>query len=112
MALETREHGTYFYRKHWRGGRCISEYVGSGLVAQLSAAYDERDRDQKSKERQAAREQERVEEAADAEIDGLRELVEAYVSARLLADGYHRHHRGGWRLRRDSGERKANSADE
>ena len=53
-----------------------------------------------------------MEEATDAEIDGLCELVEAYVSARLLADGYYRHHRGEWRLRRNSGERKANSADE
>ena len=39
-----------------------------------------------------------------AQLDALCELAEAIAHGALLLAGYHRHHRGDWRRRRDKGQ--------
>ena len=78
----------------------MSEYVGTGPVAEAAAALDERER----LAREEAREQWRRERERLCAIDEAAEracrLIRTLVDAALLLNGYH-YHKGEWRLRRD-----------
>lgn len=100
MAWEERGGGSYYYQKR-RGedGRVVSEYLGSGMLAQATAQLDEIDRERRQALRLAVRQM-------LAPIDDmLRTLRSAaadtrrLVSAHLLATG-HRTHKGQWRRSR------------
>jgi len=92
--------GRYYYRSRREGGRVISEYLGAGVVGAAAARREERRRTQAAAELErdrAAREEARQLEAT------LRDLARAsdeLLAEALTAAGYHRHHRGEWRLRR------------
>jgi hypothetical protein len=95
MAWETRRNGRYYYNKVWRAGTCQSEYVGTGLIADLSA----HDRAQAAFERDEWRALVDGERALDQEIDGVLATIRTLRDAVLIASGYHRH-KGQWRKRR------------
>jgi hypothetical protein len=97
MGIEAR-HGNgklYYYDKRREGDRVGSQYVGSGLVADLAQKRAEIDKRQ--------REAVRAERMSIAEIDRrmgeFSELVDLLVKAELLTLGYHQHKRQ-WRRRR------------
>jgi hypothetical protein len=102
MGWERRERGGLYYRRSVRrGGRVVKEYIGTGLVGELAAAYDERDRDRREMER-CALARAREELAEPAEVTAFCEQVEALTRVTLLLAGYRQHDRGEWRRRRGS----------
>lgn len=101
MAWERRRNGTYYYRSRKVGGRVVKEYIGAGRSADLAAAKDAADRANRaaaSGARQAARGEI---DAVDAPVDAFAGVLETLTRARLVLTGYHRHHGGEWRRRRD-----------
>lgn len=100
MAWETRERGgRYYYRKEREGGRVRSVYVGAGLFGQSAALLAEMERKNRELERAAFRREIEKQEAVDACIDEIGELLEQLMTAALIASGYHQHKRQ-WRRRR------------
>lgn len=99
MGWEQRRGRSYYYRKVREGGRIRSEYVGSGIVAQICAGED----DDKSRERMAKRAADQATRQAEAEIDqrfaDAEATLTAMTHAALVAAGCHRH-KGQWRRRR------------
>lgn len=99
MGWERRGRGRYYYYKRREGGRVVSQYAGSGPVAQAIAAQQAQD----TRLWEGIRAQARLERAQDAELDAAIEragaAVQALVTAALLANGYHAHKRS-WRKRR------------
>lgn len=82
----------------------VREYVGGGLPGQLAAAMDARRRAEREAQVEAwCAERVRL-EAADATVAELCEIAEAAASGTLMLAGYHRHHRGEWRKRREQGD--------
>jgi hypothetical protein len=101
MGWETRQRGgRYYTRSRKVNGRVVREYVGTGRFADLAAAQDVAEREERSVAMASLRkEQERLApaEMALAELDV---VVEDLARAALVGAGYHRHHRGAWRKRR------------
>jgi hypothetical protein len=90
---------SYYYRSVRSGERVKKEYVGGGLLGQVAAKLDERERLRRKEEVACWRvERERLEESA-AFLQELTEAAEVLVRAHLLASGCHRH-KGQWRRRR------------
>ncbi len=92
--------GRYYYRSRREGGRVISEYLGAGAVGAAAARCDEERRAQiaaKFERDRAAHDEARQLEAALHDLARVSDelLVETFAAA-----GYHRHHRGEWRRRR------------
>lgn len=100
MGLETRKRGgTYYYRKRRIGTKVVSEYVGSGDLAYLANAYDERERTrQEAKRRQLNKEQSEA-KAEDDMLAELSMLLDQLVKRYLEGKGYHQH-KGQWRRKR------------
>jgi hypothetical protein len=101
MGWETRGGKRYYYRARKVKGRVVKEYVGTGLIGEVAGAVDGACR----AERAAVRERRRAERSTLHGLDGAGDrfdrAVEALAWASLVAGGYHRHHRGEWRRRRD-----------
>ena len=104
MSWEQGPRGRKYYTRTRRvGGRCVREYLGSGLLAQAAAEADAVRR----AERQAQAAARRRERDRLAEADGLvLQLFKAaglVASAVLAASGLHRHG-GEWRAKRHGGD--------
>jgi hypothetical protein len=100
MGWEQKRRGRwYYYRKLRVGGRVRSEYMGTGLLAQMSAEAD----NDKRRERAATRAADRATRQAEAEMDmqlaDAESALAAMTHATLFAAGFHEH-RGQWRKRR------------
>jgi hypothetical protein len=94
--------GVYFYRSRREGGRVISEYLGAGAVGAAAARREEERRAEDLAERdrdRAAREEARQLEET---LHDLARVSDELVAETLTTAGYHRHHRGEWRRRRQS----------
>lgn len=104
MAWENRPGGRYYYRKKRIGKRVISEYMGGGDYAELTAEQDEIAR-QRAAEEQASfmAEVKAAKELEDLAAEAERETM-TLVKAVILASGYHKHH-GQWRRQGDRRER-------
>ena len=106
MGWEQRNGRAFYYRKVRVGGRVRSEYMGTGLLAQIFAEAD----NDKRRERAAMRAADRAMRTGEAQID--RQLADAesalavMTHAILYAAGYHRHG-GQWRKRRNENHRIA-----
>jgi hypothetical protein len=96
MGWEKRSNGLYYYRKRREGGRVVSEYVGSGELAQAIATLDALDRQRRELERLDWQEQrEEILGIARAGNEA-QALILDLTRAWLLAQGYHTH-KGQWR---------------
>jgi hypothetical protein len=96
MAWEKRGNRDYYYKKRRIGGRVVSEYVGSGALAELQALLDQEEKESRKYE-QAKRLQA---EELEAKIDQVDEYSRTLAKAALLLAGYHPH-KGQWRKRRN-----------
>jgi hypothetical protein len=99
MGWENRGGGRYYYTKQRVDNRVLSVYCGGGRVAELSAARDAIEREQREAKAQQWREERAAVEAQRNEVRRLGEAVDALVAEALAAEGYHQH-RGEWRKRR------------
>jgi len=91
----------YFYSARKINGRVVRSYVGSGKVAELAAELDVIERESRViKKAEVKIELDRV-AALDESVDEFDSLVEQLALAALDAAGFHRHHRGEWRKRRE-----------
>lgn len=95
MPWEKRHQKSYYYRKRRQGDRVISEYIGTGELAETVAHLDQSLR----QARQAEREARAALQALDAEVDHVCDLIRALTHACLLAAGFHTH-KGQWRKKR------------
>jgi hypothetical protein len=99
MGWEDRDGRRYYYRKKRVGGRVVSEYVGAGLLAELSAQSAEQDQRRAKIERRKWRKTVEAEVAIDRLMSDAGRLVKALTDATLAINGYHRH-KGQWRKRK------------
>src|SRR4051812_4656289 len=95
------ERGRYYTRSVREGGKVRREYVGTGKLAELAAQMDAIFRAQRQQQRAEERAEREELDALDAPLAELDDLADLLVRAALTAAGYHRHHRGEWRKRRD-----------
>lgn len=100
MAIETRGKRRYYYRKRKVGGRVYSEYVAAGSLATMLAGLDAYKRQAAQDEREEARRIIDQERAIDRQIAALISQSDEFVTALMLASGYHQHKRQ-WRKKRD-----------
>ena len=101
MGWETRERGgRYYVQKRRVGGKVVSEYRGSGPLAELVAALDNAERAEKREARQQARQAWEAVCEEDTAIALFCADVEATFRQEMQAAGYHRPKRGEWRKRR------------
>lgn len=104
MGWETRRGKSYYYLKQRVGGRVVSQYIGTGQVAELGAKLggfaDE--------ERQAKHEADAAAIASlmaeDVEADAIDKEMSLLVKSALAAEGFHQH-KGSWRKKRDEKEK-------
>jgi len=107
MGLETRKgRGAYYTRTRRVAGRVVREYVASGEAALLVASIEAERRKAEALRRRA--EQDELDRAKSAEdrLDTICDIGDTLAQAVLLAAGFHRHHAGDWRKRRDRTSRK------
>ena len=102
MAWEPRRgRGRYYTRSRREGGRVVREYVGSGEVAEAIATLEGLDAGRRDLKRAEEASEKAEARQAQAALRELCEQAEALAQAALVLAGYHRHHRGEWRKRRD-----------
>ena len=99
MSWEIRGENQYYYRKHRIGQRVVSEYVGSGLIAEMVSEQDEMDRQQRIQEREEFEMLKTNNKKLDSDLDSLIEATRACIRASLLISGFHPH-KGQWRKKR------------
>lgn len=100
MAWEERNGRLYYYRKHRDGRKVISDYIGSGDLAEMSFKIDTLRRIQRKCNQQIW--QETIAEVRELEstVDQMNEMVKTMLHGNLLVSGHHTH-KGQWRRRRD-----------
>ena len=102
MGWERRKRGGLYYTRSRKvRGRVVREYVGGGLAGQLAATTDAEQRAERQARAKALRDERTRLETADASVVMLCEVVEALVRETLMQAGYHQHHRGEWRRKRE-----------
>lgn len=98
MGWEKRGLGQYYYRKKRVNGRVVSEYVGSGILAEATLMLDQVEKgktDLEKIEQQIEKEQAAaIDQAVDQNLVSIGELIEST----LIAYGYHKV-KGEWRKR-------------
>lgn len=104
MGLETRGNSIYYYRKRRIGNRVVSEYCGSGTLAECFQILEEERRyearlDAEEKERSFDAEC-RTQDELDEVIDAFSDEAQALEEALYLISGYHVHQRQ-WRRKRN-----------
>lgn len=101
MGFEARRNGNlYYYQKRRDGNRVVSEYGGSGKVADFAERRAEIDRRHKQQEREQARAERMSLIEIDKTLDTFGSMVDTLMTAELLMSGYHQHKRQ-WRRRRN-----------
>jgi hypothetical protein len=103
MAWQVVDGRKYYYRHRRVDGRPRTVYVGAAgsAAAELAAAAD----DLRRLGREAAARDRLAEQARQREVEDplvrLCALSDVLTRAALLTAGFHRHHRGPWRRRRE-----------
>ena len=101
MAWERRERGErYYMRSRKVGGRVVREYVGGGVLGELAARTDAKERERREAEAAEGRAEVQLLEELAAPVVELCEVAEVLARAHLIAAGCHRH-KGEWRRRRE-----------
>jgi hypothetical protein len=101
MGWKKRGNHSYYYRQRREGGRLVSEYIGAGLLAELTAAQVADHREERMRARLRLAQQRREHAEMEEQIEQISELIEEHLAAELVAAGYHRHKRE-WRRRRQT----------
>lgn len=99
MGWERRRSRNYYYRKMRVGGRVHSQYMGTGLLAQMSAEADNDKRRERNAQCAADRATRQAESEIDRQLTDAESVLVALTHATLVAAGCHRH-RGQWRRKR------------
>src|SRR5262245_44540118 len=99
MAWEQRGPHTYYYRSIRRHGRVTKDYLGTGPLAELSAAEDAARRAQRHIEAETWRQEQAALDALDQQIDAWWDRSTLLLKATLYTEGYYQHDRGAWRKR-------------
>jgi hypothetical protein len=100
MGLETRRNGNvYYYEKRRVGDKVVSEYLGSGIIADLAQRRAEIERTRREAEREKLKRHRMSMAEIDKSLDDFSRLCDALMTAELLLNGYHQH-KGQWRRRR------------
>lgn len=101
MSWESRNcRGRFYTRSRRVDGQIRRKYIGSGALAELIAERDERDRRLRKIEAEAEREERAQLDAIGEQVAQLADFADLVARAFLIVNGYHQHHRGGWRKRR------------
>ena len=100
MPWEERNGRLYYYRKRRDGDQVISEYIGSGWLADLTAEQDEDKRLERAAERRAWNKEKAEILAVDREVNQTMDTCGTLAKAILIASGYRTHH-GTWRRKRE-----------
>jgi len=100
MALENRKGNLYYYEKRREGDRVVSDYVGSGIVADLAQKRAEIERAKRAAERERLRAAKMSMAESDQALDRFSDLVDTLMAAELVSMGFHQHKRQ-WRRRRN-----------
>jgi hypothetical protein len=82
-----------------RGTRVTKEYVGTGSLAELSAAEDAKRRIQRQVSAETWRQERAALEVLDRQFDTYWNAATELLKATLYAEGYYQHDRGEWRKR-------------
>jgi hypothetical protein len=99
MGWERKRGRLYYYRKVREGGHVRSQYMGTGLLAQMSAEADNDKRRERAARRAADRATRQAEALIDRQLADAESALMAMTHATLVAAGCHRHN-GQWRRRR------------
>ena len=100
MGWEQRNGKRYYYRKRREGGRVVSEYVGTGDIADLLFLIDRDEYLQRRWNRAKWKMQKDEVEKFDKDQRSLALLTRHILRACLLVKGYHPH-KGQWRKKKN-----------
>ncbi|MDY3561970.1 hypothetical protein R5W23_003401 [Gemmata sp. JC673] len=100
MGWEQRNGGTYYYTAKRVGGRVVKQYVGSGVIAELTAQLDDLNRAERARAVEEERHERESLSALAASLAPLNDWADAATTAALIVAGCHRPKRGQWRRRR------------
>ncbi len=102
MGWEGRARGGRYYTRSKRiAGRVVREYIGTGEAAEAMADVDSLEREQRRQEALEWQRERARYGAVDAALAAFCQACDEVLERELMAAGYHRHHRGEWRRRRD-----------
>ena len=96
MAWETRGNNSYYYRKKRVGQRVVSEYVGSGLLADFAALLDEDEREKREYERQLWNEEMAADKELINQVNDAMKVIRQITAVACVAGGCYQHKRQ-WR---------------
>jgi hypothetical protein len=96
MGWETRSNRRYYYIKRRRYGRVVSDYIGSGALAEALASLNELEQKERALERRRWQAERQAELKSDRQLRQIAGLVRDLQAATLVAHGYHTHRRQ-WR---------------
>jgi hypothetical protein len=91
----------YYYRSIREGDRVRSQYLGPSERGGLFAIPDLEDRLEREERRDAVRAGQAEDAAATEALQEWFDRAETLANAVMIAAGYHWHHRGSWRRRRN-----------
>ena len=100
MAWKNVNGNRYYYRNRREGRRVVSEYVGSGFLAEFEARLDLEENERIKAQRVADLEEMHQAKEADKKVNDFLDQAEFLASAALLAAGYYKH-KGQWRRRHE-----------
>ncbi|TXH45898.1 MAG: hypothetical protein E6Q97_30660 [Desulfurellales bacterium] len=98
----------YYYRNSRQGDKVMSEYVGTGPLADIIAQEDAAERLRNRAKRELLKRQAAEQDAIDAAVDTAGVALYALVDAALLVNGY-RQRKRQWRKQRDKTDRSGNT---
>lgn len=103
MGWETRSGHRYYYRKRRDGDRVVSEYVGTGELAEALGRYINLDRNRETLERALWKLECADLDQPDEALDGLYHFTRDLATVVLIATGHHTHKREWrqWRMASD-----------
>jgi hypothetical protein len=100
MATENRNGRLYFYAKRREGDRVVSEYQGSGIVAEIESFRAERKRQEQERERLRLEAKKLEMLDIDSMLDEFDELARLVATGALMVAGFHQH-KGQWRKKQN-----------
>ena len=107
MGWERRGNSQYYYRMIRRGRRVVSEYIGSGELAILTALLDEEQRAERQEQQEAERRRREDADYVDQGLDQIDDTLRLLTTIMLEQAGYHRH-KGQWRKQRHGRRQSTN----